>query len=342
MAENTKIEWADHTFNPWVGCEKISPACKNCYAESWAKRTGQSKLRHGERRRTSAANWELPLKWNKEAEGASERPRVFCASLADVFEDHPAIDPQWRDDLFAMIDRTPNLDWLLLTKRPENISRLWPWGFYGDQFSWQNAWIGTTAENQEQANKRIPELLEIPAKVRFLSCEPLLGDVSLTDLFLSEGRGLTRELNALTGHDRINWVIAGGESGPNARPSHVDWFRNLRDQCEEANVPFFFKQNGEWVPTYVSSDTEVAEGEFRVAAGDIDLRSDGTTTGAITEVRFPTKNTRRDGRPLGVKYEHYVEHDDRLGAEQSMRRVGKKAAGRILDGREWNELPRVK
>lgn len=230
MAENSGIEWTDHTFNPWVGCTKVSPACDHCYAEGWAKRTGQSALWAGERRRTSEANWRDPLRWNRKAEAAGVRHRVFCASLADVADNK--VPAEWRRDLFDLIAETPHLDWLLLTKRPQNIGKmvnyaarqretlnpnyLWPW---------PNVWLGTTVENQEEADRRIPHLLAIPARVLFLSVEPMLGPVR-------------PEL------DGIHWVICGGESGPGARPMHPDWARQLRDQCRSAGVPFFMKQMG--------------------------------------------------------------------------------------------------
>ena len=186
MAENTKIEWADHTFNSWIGCTAVSPACDHCYAEGWAKRSGHVQWGpHGERRRTSEANWRLPIKWNAEAAKSGKRARVFCASLADVFDNHRSIEDSWRRDLFSLIRGTPHLDWLLLTKRPQNIVKMLPkdglvhpsssWGN-----GWPNVWLGTTVENQAEADRRIPHLLAVPAKVHFLSCEPLLGPVDLT------------------------------------------------------------------------------------------------------------------------------------------------------------------
>jgi protein gp37 len=249
MGADTKIEWARHTFNPWVGCTKLSPACDHCYAEAWAKRTGQAHLWAGERRRTTAANWREPLKWNRDAEAIGVRYRVFCASLADVFDNQA--DDQWRSDLFALIEDTPHLDWLLLTKRPQNVAKMiWPkW----DAGLPQNIWLGTTVENQEEADRRIPHLLAAPAAIRFLSCEPLLGPVDLSMLHYD---GVTN-IDALRGRHglsfgadcaKIDWVIAGGESGPGARPMHPDWARSLRDQCAAAGVPFFFKQWGEHAP----------------------------------------------------------------------------------------------
>lgn len=264
MAE-TKIEWADFTFNPWMGCTKVSPACANCYA---AVETPVRVLRgqgvelwgeQGERRRTSEANWRSLLKWNRKAiclhcgfaewDGSDDcrkcgnefnkrrRPRVFCASLADVFEDREELAP-WREDLFELIAETTNLDWLLLTKRPENLNSMLPWtadhlGEYRERF-WPNVWIGTTVENQEYADKRIPELLKIPARVRFLSCEPLLGPINLRDSEFG--------IFDLDWLQKIGWIIVGGESGPNARPMDLTWARSIHDQCKTAGVAFFGKQ----------------------------------------------------------------------------------------------------
>jgi protein gp37 len=251
MAENTKIEWAHHTFNPWVGCTKVSPGCDHCYAEGWANRTGQAGLWNGARRRTSLSYWLQVFKWDRASEAAGERHRVFCASLADVFDNQVSRD--WRLDLFHSIAATPHLDWLLLTKRPKNIRNMLPpnWGE-----GWPNVWLGTTVENQQEADRRIPHLLAVPARVRFLSCEPLLGPVDLTRIDCTsvdpDSRGIT--LDALTGGRKsstpwhINWVICGGESGPKARPMHPDWARSLRDQCQAAGVAFHFKQWGEWHP----------------------------------------------------------------------------------------------
>ena len=323
MAENSKIEWTDHTFNPWTGCTAVSPACDHCYAEGWAKRSGHVQWGpHGERRRTTEANWRMPLNWNAEAEKTGKRARVFCASLADVFDNHKSIDDSWRRDLFSLIRGTPHLDWLLLTKRPQNIPRFlhyYQTGNGGDL--WPNVWLGTTVENQAEADRRIPHLLAVPAKVRFLSCEPLLGPVDLTSMDIN-GHQAARNLgligayciNALTGRNddmgrpcpdvpRINWVICGGESGPGARPMHPDWARSLRDQCQAAGVAFHFKQWGEFRPPETEED-HAAVRAGKAYGGSLMLNG-------------------QFGNPYG-------------GA---MVKVGKKAAGRLLDGREWNEVP---
>jgi protein gp37 len=374
MAENSKIEWTDHTFNPVRGCTKISDGCKNCYAEKLSLRNPATLGEWGPNGKRSIAvesYWRAPVKWNRIAKEGGQRRRVFCASLSDVFEDHPDwIAPRKR--LFRLITDTPDLDWLLLTKRPENISRLIyqsldysddpDWSEMGephglDAFSFDelypNVWLGVSVENQEQADKRIPYLLKVPAAVRFLSCEPLLGPVNFVRHCIEAKlaacekvepnqlvrMGLNRQLPSFPW---IDWVICGGESGPGARPMHPDWARSLRDQCEAAGVAFHFKQWGEWVPTEVATLAEIEDtGAFPVQVGDIDLRSDGLITGKVSAVRSAT-NPRRDGLPVGIVYQHWIDRDERLGHEQTMRRIGKKAAGRRFDGVEWNQLPQIK
>lgn len=373
--QDTKIEWATHTFNPWMGCTKVSPACKNCYAErDTDKRFGTVQWGpNGTRVLTSDANWNKPFKWDKQAaddafshesekalydEGELapyERPRVFCASLADVFENWngPIVNSKgeslrisedgrittcvdWtrdltlcdvRNRLFRMIDATPDLDWLLLTKRPENVRRMWP-SVFGDAASTnfsddslpghprqyrRNVWIGTSVEDQEQANQRIPELLKCRglSSVLFLSCEPLLGQVDLRPaLWLEDQYFGFRGVSPSRG---IDWVIAGGESGPDARPSHPDWFRWLRDQCQAAGVPFLFKQWGEW--------------------------------GAGISRDRPSHCIYQDGRTVLFTREDIIAEEERSGKLHASRnsalitKFGKKAAGRLLDGCEWNEFP---
>lgn len=225
MAENSHIEWTHHTFNPWIGCTKISAACDFCYADAWDQR-GLHRLPrrwgpHAARTRTSKSYWSTPLRWQKEARPSGERKRVFCASLADVFDNHKSIKAEWRDDLWTLIQRCPDLDWLMLTKRPQNIARFLP-DDWGDGY--HNVWLGATVENQKAAD-RLSALTEVPATVRFLSMEPLLGKVDLGSFI-----------------DKIDWVITGGENGKDYRPVDPDWFRYLRDQCAEAGVPFLFKQ----------------------------------------------------------------------------------------------------
>src|SRR5690349_5916790 len=217
MAKDSKIEWTHHTFNPWWGCERVSPACKNCYAEAWAHRLGMDLWsKDAPRRMLSDAYWRQPAAWDREAERSGRRDRVFCASMADVFEDRRDLDAP-RERIWKLVAETPNLDWLLLTKRPHRVRHLTPWG---DMWP-RNVWLGTTVENQRWAEKRVPELLAHPAAVHFLSCEPLLGPVDLAAWMPAAGRERS-----------IGWVIAGGESGHRARPMNPDWARSLRDQCQ--------------------------------------------------------------------------------------------------------------
>jgi protein gp37 len=254
MSDNSAIEWTTHTFNPWWGCARVSPGCRFCYADDLAKRYGhQLWRRKGERRMLSDANWKKPLKWNRDAERTGVRARVFCASMADVFEDHPQL-PEPRARLWPLIEATPWLDWQLLTKRPENAAEMVTWGSSG----WPtNVWLGTSVEDQRRANERIPILTGLPAAVRFLSCEPLLSSVDLSQYLPREferqqggywsygpdcdvwGNGKT-----WTRGPAIGWVIVGGESGSKARPMDAEWARSLRDQCVAARVPFLFKQWG--------------------------------------------------------------------------------------------------
>ena len=269
MAENTKIEWTDHTFNPWEGCQKVGPGCDHCYAETRnARFAGGTAINWGPgapRRRTSASNWELPKRWNAQSDTFmaqhGRRQRVFCASLADVFDN--AVDPQWRADLFALIAATPNLDWLILTKRVGNVRGMLAELAHGndpdlsllDMMPLPNVWIGATITSQPEADRDIPKLLEVPARVRFLSMEPLLGPVDLTSIEVWGGDAEIYPLKGTTDCvddegapaddvPALNWVIVGGESGPSARPMHPDWARSLRDQCQAAGVPFMMKQMG--------------------------------------------------------------------------------------------------
>lgn len=273
--ENSKIEWCTHTFNPWHGCVKVSAGCEHCYAESFSKRTGHNvwgPAKTTDRRLFGDKHWAEPLKWNIAAKASGERHRVFCASMADVFEDHPQVREE-RARLLDLIVHTPHLDWLLLTKRPENINRLIEEATgFSDSSMWfhsvgDHVWIGTSVEDQRAADERIPELLNVPAKVRFLSCEPLLGTVDLDAWFgLEEGNEwdpcLCDEIDpldcpcivcegrkALGQESGIDWVIVGGESGHGARPMQPYWAQQLRDQCTANGVAYFFKQWGEYSAT---------------------------------------------------------------------------------------------
>ena len=221
MGANSAISWTDHTFNPWWGCTKVSPGCANCYAETLAHRFGAKWGPAGTRRMMADSTWRQPITWNRKA---GERRRVFCASMADVFEENPQVT-EARRRLWELIDATPMLDWLLLTKRPENIERMVPGQWLLSPPA--NVWYGTSVETQEQADSRLPKLAQVPAALRFLSCEPLLGPVTLA---------------AWLG--AVQWVITGGESGPRARDAQPAWFRAIRDECCAHGTPFFHKQNG--------------------------------------------------------------------------------------------------
>lgn len=336
MSENSKIEWTDATFNPWIGCTKVSPACDHCYAEvsTPARALGVTWGAKENRHRTSAANWKLPLRWNAQHEeffaAHGRRRRVFCASLADVFDN--AVVPGWRADLFQLIEQTPNLDWLLLTKRIGNVpammievARHLFWMEHLDTPRLpDNVWLGATICNQEEADRDIPKLLAVPARVRFLSMEPLLGAVDLrlptrTWAFSDGHLGCDHCCNgdrcddsthtdrAFCGHCRgtgngrpIDWVIAGGESSASARPMHPDWAASLRDQCAAAGVPFLFKQWGEHAPNNrTMAEVEAAE--------------------------------------RGYTFVHYSATQPYPIA--AMDRVGKKAAGRLLDGVQHDGFP---
>jgi protein gp37 len=358
MADRSAIEWTDSSFNPWVGCTKISPACDHCYAEAMMDtRLGRARWGAGQPRvRTSAANWRKPLRWDRTAfhecitcgwrgedralvepgrvcpacsgnAFRAARRRVFCASLADVFDNE--VPPQWRSDLFELIGGTENVDWLLLTKRIGNVARMLDdvrtelqlRGLEPQQWPWPNVWLGATICNQAEADRDIPKLLQVPARVRFLSIEPMLGPVDLERVHGVRHSAPFSTLSDKTpqGHERcvehapgycmrdcsgrwpaVDWIIAGGESGAHARPSHPDWFRSLRDQCAAAGVPFLFKQWGEFAPT----------------------------TRTMAEVAASS-------RPLmGVEHSASCPYPIAL-----VDRVGKKAAGRMLDGREHNGFP---
>lgn len=264
MAKNSTIEWTHHTFNPWWGCTKVSAACDHCYAEVWARRTGNEVWgKDAPRRIFGDAHWRDPVRWNTEAEADGVRRRVFCASMADVFEQRTDLNAP-RKRLWRVIEDTPWLDWLLLTKRPGPALRMVPWT---DDWP-SNVWFGTTVEDAYWARKRIPHLLRSGAAVRFISCEPLLGPLEISD-------------HLGTGMGHINWVIAGGESGGSSRPSTPAWFRSLRDQCVAADVPFLFKQWGNWRPATGKSKRHLpmASGGFveRMAKKVAGRRLDGRT-----------------------------------------------------------------
>jgi protein gp37 len=331
MGKHTNISYCHHTFNPVIGCNEVSAGCAHCFAkQSTAARVARSKgielwSKDGPRQRTSAAYWRQPLAWDRAAAAAGERRRVLN-TLCDP------LDPAWPIDVLAdyfdLIRRTENLDWLLLTKRPElwsirldTISELvGSLELYKDFRAWlvswlsgaapANVWIGATVEHQPMADKRIPELLKIPARVRFLSCEPLLGPINL-EMALEDFQPLNPDLSRKPAP--IQWVICGGESGPHARPMHPDWARSLRDQCKAAGVPFFFKQWGEWLP-----DSQRAE---RMDITDIHRLGWGLLS--------PDGQFEREAR-RGY-----------MPPTTGICRVGKARAGHLLDGVEILQIPKL-
>ena len=338
MAENTKIEWTDHTFNPWIGCTKVGPGCDHCYAENLMdKRMGVAVWGPGnERVRTKEANWKMPLRWNAQADAFMDqhgrRQRVFCASLADVFDN--AVDPQWRDDLFELIAATPNLDWLLLTKRIGNVGNMLPVPFDFDRH-FPHVWIGATIVNQAEADRDIPKLLDVPARVRFLSMEPLLGPVDinpwLQQKFFHGGRALNgRAMMRSHPTERLDWVIVGGESGPGARPMSPDWARSLRDQCAAAGVPFLFKQWGEWETCYQRSDGTPVFRQFDSHEQWVAKASSWVNGGICLD---------RNGKQMNRGADMAEARDAGNFPVTIMHKVGKKKAGRLLDGREHNGFP---
>lgn len=266
MAESTSIEWCDSTFNPWIGCARVSPACDACYAaRSAPARTLGLVWGAGQpRRRTADSTWAQPRTWQRQADAFmaqhGHRRRVFSASLADWLDNEVPVE--WLADLLQLVRSTPDLDWLLLSKRIGNWRsrmlavldlaargdglRRWP-ELAGDVVEWlagrplPNVWLGATVVSQQEVDRDVPKLLRVPA-VRFLSVEPMLGPIHLDEFHPNRVSAYPKLL------DGIDWVICGGESGPTARPTHPDWVRSLRDQCGAANVPFFFKQWGEYLP----------------------------------------------------------------------------------------------
>jgi protein gp37 len=223
MGEFSNIEWTDHTWNPWIGCQHVSPGCDHCYAETMNARykwNGGEWGPHGPRKRTSEANWRKPLQWDKAAKADGVRLKVFCASLADWLDNKA--ERSWRADLGKLVAATPHLDWLLLTKRIENYERFAPWSRAP-----RNVWLGVTCENQQYYDRRWAILSEIGAETRFISYEPALGPLTIAHQSQS---GVP------------DWVICGGESGAGARTMKRRWARDLRDECEELGVAFFMKQ----------------------------------------------------------------------------------------------------
>lgn len=334
MGKETEIGWVNRvladgrtipggTFNIVWGCEKVSPACRSCYAQTWANRMGYDIWGKNAPRRVLSSNyWKQPIAWNRKAAEMGEVKLVFCSSMADVFEDHPTVN-QEREKLWELIDATPWLTWLLLTKRPQNIRSMYPAQWL--KSAPHNVWPGISTENQEWLDLRLGHILSVPAVLRFLSCEPLLGPLRFPTGVLSGFCGApcedlllygSCECSGCRGEDkpgpwpRIGWIIGGGESGQGDKPRRTSpqWARGLRDDCERNNVPFFWKQWGEWEPF---NRVRVKGGGKHIAA------SDGREIAGAEIMRYP----------------HYILEDD------GWLRVGKKAAGNLLDRVLHIEIP---
>lgn len=322
MGEHTAIQWTDHTFNPWWGCTRVGPGCDHCYADALDRRTGGAHWGAGAPRRRTK-DWSGPHRWNKHAGHFAElhgrRQRVFCASMADVFDNE--VPDEWRVDLWQLIRETQGLDWQIVTKRIGNAAKMlppdWPQAF-------PHVGLIATIVNQAEADRDVPKLLATPATWRGISAEPLLGPVRLDRI----AHGDESDIDALSGFinytpqhvavppkalgARLNWVICGGESGAGARPMHPAWARSIRDQCVAARVPFFFKQWGEFHPST----------EHDPALCNVDTPEAISITGE-REYR-PTEQMRR------------IVTDSRWAG---MCRVGKKRAGRLLDGYTHDDMP---
>lgn len=341
MAQNSAIEWTNRTWNFLKGCTWESSGCDNCYAApmtyrleamAWAdieagRDPGKKAHYIGLARKNNAGRIHFTGKVFIDREASSEplywkKPqRVFVNSMSDLF--HPDVPFEIIDQAFAMMWACSHHTFQILTKRP---ARMLEWyrqsRVMGMPFP--NVWLGVSVENQAAADERIPLLLQVPAAVRFLSCEPLLGPLNLSDWIWgnrcpsSQCGDSTWDHYCQLGEQRLHWIIVGGESGHNARPMHPDWARSLRDQCHAAGVAYFFKQWGEWLPF-----GQVQSNEQREACSKATMRGDQTYFGArvVAGPQGPMTGTTPGIRPVGIH------------------RVGKHAAGRLLDGREWNQFP---
>lgn len=349
---SSKIEWTEDTWNPLIGCDKISAGCKNCYAikTAWI-RQHNSKMAEKyagvvEKTSNGSLNWTGKINFHQPSllkPLNTKKPTMFFVnSMSDLF--HEDVPFEYIDAIFSVMSDCDWHTYQVLTKRAKRLYEFYQWKREQFNIPWQpknNVWIGVSVEDQKAANERIPYLLQIPAAVRFLSCEPLLGPVNLTHID-ADGAGHPEycQIDCLTGRhtdmarpcedvETIDWVIVGGESGKDARPMHPAWVRSLKDQCEKANVPFFFKQWGEWytrwadlrdksehpfVFKYYDSYQQFTQKDW-VNKGDACISIDGTvckTGGDMQKCAYPVA---------------------------IMQKVGKKKAGRLLDGKEYNEFP---
>ncbi len=280
----TKIEWATAVWNPVTGCTKVSEGCRNCYAEGIANRFW------GERKFTDVRCLPYRLKQPAKLKG---HQRVFVNSMSDIF--HNRVEYEFIKDIWSVMLANPQHTFMILTKRADRMAETVDLLLRDGFGVLPNIWMGVSAENQQAYDERAPYLLQTPAAVRFLSLEPLL---SAIDLALLGTIPHSKPYSIVV--SKIDWVIVGGESGTRARPMHPNWVRSIRDQCQEANVPFFFKQWGEW---QLTNERE-------------EMRQDGNER--LTSIDVPGA----------------------IGYQKAwFRRVGKKNAGRVLDGRTWDEYP---
>lgn len=364
MGQDSKIEWTDTTWNPVVGCSKVSAGCAHCYAVGQAARIERMQPKNQAYasltmvRDNGVRDWtgevrclperlDHPLRWQKPR-------RVFVNSMSDLF--HPDVPFEFIAAVFGVMAATQRHTFQVLTKRPERMLEWFHWfpeHYNGPRLSgtdWDhlseklrqapetlwplpNVWIGVSVEDQRAADERIPLLVQVPACVRFLSCEPLLGPVNIPALGLVNRGGEWQPAEAWSEKRRmpaekaIHWVIVGGESGPNARPMNPDWARAIRDQCNSARVPFFFKQHGEWEE--VAEDAATRGDQYMICR----------ERSGKTEARYQWDlyAWNYDDPPMkGAEAGRWSPWRDVL-----MHRAGKHSTGRLLDGRTWDEMPEV-
>lgn len=315
MAENTSIEWCDHTWSPVWGCTQVSKAetggggCDNCYAMELAHRFGTG-WNGAPMREFGDAHWNNPVRWDRKAKESGTQPKVFPSMCDPLDKDWP---DAVRERFWRLVDATPYLTWLILTKRIGNADRLGPGAVIG---RWPaNVWMGATIVNQTEANRDIPKLVAVPARKKFLSIEPMLGPIDLTATPAGDVLCRCEGCMQMTPDTRIDWVICGGESGRRARPMNPDWASSLRTQCNGAGVPFLFKQWGEWGdPDSIERTGLAPRGWFELSRDDGGVPRKSWTGPIVRGVEMASM------RPEVFK-------------------VGKKPAGRLLDGRTHDEFP---
>lgn len=354
MSDKSRIEWTDATWNPVTGCTKVSQGCKHCYAErDWQRLRANARSVYYGRDFTNVQlhpeRLDQPLRWAKPR-------RIFVNSMSDLF--HDAVPDEFIAEVFAYMAQARQHVFQVLTKRPQRMYNLLSELEFNDHVlqamrfavddPWPlpNVWLGVSVEDQATARERIPLLLETPAAVRWISAEPLLGRLDLTDVAAMpwpndppgpvdasyvdtlRGKRWFLRYGARVGPDAVNkidWVVAGGESGPNARPSHPHWFELLRDQCDDAAVPFYFKQWGEWLPWLQFNEAGIDD--------DPELSRYPAVVWSVDRLEWETINGLWDDG------DQWTIADNGESAAQAMGRVGKKRAGRLLDGRMYIELP---